>query len=57
MVKKQQMRWSAEGAHHLLQTRTTALNGDLRERFERWYPALSGETNDSNTNASVKMAA
>jgi hypothetical protein len=51
------MRWSAEGAHHLLQTRTTALNGDLRERFERWYPALSGETNDSNTNASVKMAA
>jgi hypothetical protein len=38
MVKKQQMRWSAEGAHHLLQTRTTVLNGDLRKQFERWYP-------------------
>ena len=37
-VKKQQMRWTAEGAHLLLQVRTRELNGDLEETFRRWYP-------------------
>ncbi len=40
MVKKQQMQWSQEGAHYLLQARTAALNDDLPNHFERWYPGL-----------------
>jgi len=40
MVKKQQMQWTHEGAHYLLQTRTAVLNGDLKSLFERWYPKL-----------------
>ena len=38
MVKKQQMRWSQEGAHLLLQIRTRVLNGELRNEFRKWYP-------------------
>ena len=41
MVKKQQMQWSQEGAHYMLQVRTAALNGNLPEHFEKWYPGLS----------------
>jgi hypothetical protein len=41
MVKKQQMRWTKRGAHLLLQTRTTTLNGDLRDAFCNWYPAMA----------------
>ena len=37
MVKKQQMQWTHEGAHLLIQTRTALLNGDLRKQFETWY--------------------
>jgi hypothetical protein len=40
MVKKQQMRWTPEGAHLLLQARTRTLNGDLAATFSRWYPAF-----------------
>ena len=40
-VKKQQMQWSREGAHLLLQTRTRALDGTLRTMFEKWYPAMA----------------
>lgn len=39
--KRQQMRWSKEGAHLLLQTRTRALDGTLRGKFEQWYPGLA----------------
>lgn len=47
MVKKQQMQWPPMGAHYLLQTRTAALNGDLANDFEKWYPELkiNGESN------------
>ncbi len=38
MVKKQQMRWSQQGAHLLLQIRTRVLNDELREIFHQWYP-------------------
>jgi hypothetical protein len=38
MVKKQQMRWSQQGAHFLLQVRTRVLNDELREMFHQWYP-------------------
>ena len=37
-VKKQQMSWTLEGAHLLLQTRTKVLNNELDEVFRRWYP-------------------
>ena len=43
MVKKQQMQWTPEGAHYLLQTRTATLNGDLAKRFENWYPGIKIE--------------
>ncbi|ECA9705354.1 recombinase family protein [Salmonella enterica subsp. enterica serovar Bredeney] len=38
MAKKQQMQWSREGAHYLLQTRTAVLNNELQDKFASWYP-------------------
>jgi hypothetical protein len=38
--KKQQMQWSKEGVHLLLQTRVRTLNGELAGIFKRWYPDL-----------------
>ncbi len=38
MVKKQQMQWTPEGAHLLLQTRTRVLNDELEGLFRQWYP-------------------
>jgi hypothetical protein len=43
MVKKQQMRWSQQGDHLLLQVRTRVLNEELRSFFQRWYPAFARE--------------
>jgi hypothetical protein len=40
MVKKQQMRWSQQGAHWLLQVRTRVLNDELRETIQQWYPRV-----------------
>lgn len=40
MVKKQQMRWTQEGAHLLLQVRTRVLNDELRDKFRQWYPGF-----------------
>ena len=37
-VKKEQMQWTREGAHLLLQTRTAVLNGELEKQFQQWYP-------------------
>ena len=48
LVKKQHMRWSEAGAHHLLQVRTSVLNNDLRRVFDRWYPTLSGAAGDGS---------
>ena len=44
-AKKQQMQWSKQGAHLLLQTRTRALDGTLRDLFTRWYPAMATNEN------------
>jgi hypothetical protein len=44
MVKKQQMRWTKQGAHLLLQVRVQTLNGDLRDTFCQWYPGMTPET-------------
>ena len=38
MVKKQQMQWTPEGAHLLLQVRTQVLNDDWEATFRTWYP-------------------
>ena len=43
MVKRQQMRWSERGAHHLLQVRTKVLNGDFQATFGRWDPGMCAE--------------
>ena len=40
MVKKQQMRWTPQGAHLLLQVRVQVLNDEWRNTFCRWYPDL-----------------
>jgi hypothetical protein len=40
MVKKQQMRWTPEGAQLLLQVRTRTLDGELAAAFRAWYPAV-----------------
>lgn len=39
-VKKQQMRWTKEGAHHLLQVRIQVLNDELQQSFCHWYPGM-----------------
>ena len=57
MVKKQQMQWSPVGAHYLLQTRTSVLNGELRGHFEQRYPALRTAANDSESTLPEQMAA
>ena len=57
MVKKQQMQWSSQGAHYLLQTRTAALNGDLPNYFERWYPGLKISQDDEMISEQLKKAA
>jgi hypothetical protein len=41
MAKKQQMQWSREGAHYLLQTRTAVLNNELQHKFACWYPGFN----------------
>ena len=41
--KKQQMQWSKEGAHLLLQTRVKTLDGELGAIFKRWYPDMDFE--------------
>jgi hypothetical protein len=44
--KKQQMQWSKEGAHLLLQTRVRVLNGELGAIFKRWYPDMDLEVEE-----------
>ena len=44
--EKQQMQWSKEGAHLLLQTRVRTLNGELSAIFKRWYPDMDLEVEE-----------
>ena len=55
-VKRQQMRWSRRGAHLMLQTRTRALDGTLRTKFEQWYSGLAVAAPDRQSEA-LPMAA
>ncbi len=48
--KPQQMRWSKNGAHQMLQIRTCTFDGTLRKKFEAWYPGLR-QTNETATAA------
>lgn len=48
--KRQQMRWSKQGAHLMLQTRTRTLDGTLRPKFEQWYRGMK-------SGADIEMAA
>lgn len=57
MVKKQQMQWSQEGAHYLLQTRMAALNDDLGSYFEHWYPGIKINTEMDKQMVDYKKAA
>lgn len=57
MVKKQQMQWTHQGAHYLMQTRTAVLNGDLRNTFERWYPNLKIQDSAEHRPVEVMAAA
>ena len=44
--KRQQMRWSKQGAHLMIQTRARTLDGTLRSKFEQWYPSMKSGGND-----------
>lgn len=46
--KKQQMQWTKEGAHYMLQTRAKVLNSDWRDCFKKWYPNFNVESKDKN---------
>lgn len=48
-VKKQQMRWTRQGAHLLLQIRTQVLNDALHKTFQRWYPGMAQREPKQNT--------
>ena len=49
--KKQQMAWSIEGVHLLLQMRVRTLNGELADIFKRWYLDLDIKAEESPTAA------
>ena len=57
MVKKQQMQWTHQGAHYLLQTRAAVLNGELKDHFERWYPGLKIDDSSEGVDEEVREAA
>jgi len=44
--KQQQMQWSKQGAHWLLQTRVKTLDGELGAVFTRWYPDMDLEVEE-----------
>jgi hypothetical protein len=48
--KKQQMRWSQQGVHQLLQTRIRTLDGTLRKTFENWYPGMKVDDAELSSN-------
>jgi hypothetical protein len=51
MSKKQQMRWTKEGAHLMLQLRVKTLNNELGEHFRNWYPQIKLQNNNLDANA------
>jgi hypothetical protein len=55
MVKKQQMQWTPEGAHLLLQVRTQVLNNEWEATVRSWYPGFrpAGGGNDCSASGGV----
>ena len=51
MVKKQQMRWSPTGAHHMLQVRTRVLDHQLDHDINRWHPRTAQTPTETATAA------
>jgi len=39
-AKKQQMRWTEQGCHHIVQLRTRVIDDELRPAMKRWYPGM-----------------
>jgi hypothetical protein len=39
-VTKQQMHWTKEEAHQLLEVRIQVLNEKLQQTFHKWYPGM-----------------
>jgi hypothetical protein len=37
-AKRQQMRWTDQGCHNVLQIRTRVINDELRSAVQRWHP-------------------
>lgn len=56
MVKKQQMQWTPEGAHLLLQVRTQVINDDWEATFRRWYPDFRPVLTPAATSQPVSAA-
>src|SRR4029434_1954645 len=54
--KKQQMQWSKDGAHLLLQTRVRTLNGELSAIFQRWHPDMDLQVEEMPVAASPPEA-
>jgi hypothetical protein len=57
MIKKQQMRWTPQGAHLLLQIRTRVLNNDLAGCFRHWYPGFTHSTSEADALGDQLLAA
>lgn len=55
MVKNQQIRWTKQGAHLLLQLRIKNLNHEFREHFSKWYSSMK-ECNLSYKNTLKEVA-
>ncbi len=55
MVKRQQMRWTKQGAHLLLQVRVKTLNNELREKFEDWYPGMDMKNSSAAATATSQL--
>ena len=51
MSKSQQMRWSPQSAHLMLQVRIRVIDDRLRQDFERWYPGFAA--NDATLHVSA----
>jgi len=47
MVKKQQMRWTQQGAHNLLQVRTKVLNNEWEQTVRDWYPQFRSKLKEA----------
>jgi hypothetical protein len=56
MSKQQQMRWTKQGAHLLLQLRVKTLNDELAEHFRNWYPQIKLEDSSVATNVMAVAA-